>query len=175
MQGYRSRYFVEDFVEDRPNRLGVWIKRHGHRNHALNARSKFPLAYCLLRRIGQSRVSTQHLNIFHASIRVDAHLQTHRPADASSLQNQGILCFDLLHYFAFCVLRPCWRQAKDPQKQPPAYRGISHPAFTFCHRAALKQWFGNGFGTTHTIDSSFAALNLQSSNQPSAFFPNQFQ
>jgi len=32
-----------------------------------------------------------------------------------------------------------------------------------------------GSGTTHTIASSFAALNLQSSNQPSAFFREPYQ
>jgi hypothetical protein len=116
MQGHRFHYSVENFFEDRPNRLGIWIEGHGHGDRAFVTRCKFPLTHRFFRGIRQCRVPTQHLNVLHASIRVDGHLQTHRSADAPALQNGRILRFDLLHYFAFSVLRPGGRKAKSPQK-----------------------------------------------------------
>jgi hypothetical protein len=116
MQGHRCHYSVENFFENRSNRLGIWIKVHSHGDRVLVTRCKFPLAHCFLGGIRQCWVPAQHLDILHASIRVDGHLQTHRPADAPALQNQRVLRFDLLHYFALCILRQGGRQAESPQE-----------------------------------------------------------
>ena len=128
--------------------LGIRIECNRHGNRALAARCKFPLSHRLFGGICQRRVSAQHLHILHRPIRVDGNLQSHRPANAPSLQDGRILCIHLLHYFAVMVivLRPARRQAHQRQDEARDYRGVSHPALRYCHHAALKQRYGTPVG-----------------------------
>ena len=127
-------------------RIRIELNRHGDRT--LAARRKFPLSHRLFGGICQRRVSAQHLHILHRPIRVDGNLQSHRSANAPSLQDGRILCIHLLHYFAVMVivLRPTRCQAHQRQDEARDYRGVSHPALRFCHHAALKQRCGTPVG-----------------------------
>jgi hypothetical protein len=126
--------------------LGIRIELNSYGDRAFAARRKFPLPHRLFGGICQRRVSAQHLHILHRPIRVDGNLQSHRPANAPSLQDGRILRFHLLHYFALTVLRTTWRQAHQRQDEARDYRGVSNPALRFCHHAALKQRYGTPAG-----------------------------
>ena len=145
---HARRVLCQEFAGLSWNRLRIRIESNRHGDRTLAARRKFPLSHRLFGGICQRRVSAQHLHILHRPIRVDGNLQSHRSANAPSLQDGRILCIHLLHYFAVMVivLRPTRCQAHQRQDEARDYRGVSNPALRFCHHAALKQRRGTPVG-----------------------------